>query len=79
MVKRVLRAGFPFFNAYKLAVIARGKRLIADVERRTPDSTTIRGESLMKAFFTFGFRHSLDDAPLGWQMAAVAEMPQDKS
>jgi SAM-dependent methyltransferase len=75
-VRRIMRAGFPFFNLYKLAVIARGKRLIADVERRSPDSSTIPGESLMKSIFGFGFRHSFDDAPLGWQMAAVAEVPR---
>jgi SAM-dependent methyltransferase len=74
-VERVLRAGFPFFNLYKLAVIVRGRRLIADVERRTADSPSIPGESLMKSFFGFGFRHSLDDFPIGWQMAAVATLP----
>jgi SAM-dependent methyltransferase len=76
-VDRVLRAGFPFFNLYKLAVVARGKRLIADVERRTPDSRSIPGESLMKSFFGFGFRHSFDDFPGGWQMAAVATVPAE--
>jgi 2-polyprenyl-3-methyl-5-hydroxy-6-metoxy-1,4-benzoquinol methylase len=74
-VDRVYRAGFPFFNLYKLAVIARGKRLIADVERREPGGRSIPGESLMRSVFTFGFRHSLDDFPLGWQMAAVATAP----
>ncbi len=74
-VDRVLRAGFPFFNIYKMAVIARGRKLIDDVERRTPDSPTIPGESLMKSFFGFGFRHSLDSSPFGWQMAAVATVP----
>jgi SAM-dependent methyltransferase len=78
-VQRVLRAGFPFFNLYKLAVIVRGKRLIADVERRTPDSSSIPGESLMKAFFATGFRYSLDNFPLGWQMAAVATVPAGDS
>jgi SAM-dependent methyltransferase len=76
-VDRVLRAGFPFFNLYKLAVIARGRRLIADVERRTPESRSIPGESLMKAVFGFGFRHSLDNFPFGWQMAAVATVPHE--
>ncbi|MDT5024045.1 MAG: hypothetical protein QOE61_471 [Micromonosporaceae bacterium] len=76
-VNRVLRAGAPFFNLYKLAVIARGKRLITDVERRTPDTSTIPGESAMKSFFNFGFRHSLDNAPFGWQMAAVATVPAE--
>lgn len=79
-VNRVLRAGAPFFNLYKLAVIARGKKLIEDVERRTPENNkAIPGESAMKSFFGFGFRHSFDNAPLGWQMAAVATVPHDST
>ena len=31
-VERVTRAGFPFFNLYRLAVIARGRKLIEDLE-----------------------------------------------
>ncbi|GAA0725772.1 class I SAM-dependent methyltransferase [Dactylosporangium roseum] len=76
-VERVLRTGFPFFNLYKLAVIARGRKLIEDVERREPGSRTVPGERAMKAFFDFGFRHSMDNFPLGWQMAAVATVPPD--
>jgi SAM-dependent methyltransferase len=76
-VERTLRAGFPFFNMYKLAVIARGRRLVADVENRRPGANTIPGEQAMKAFFNFGFRHSLDSSVLGWQMAAVARVPGD--
>jgi SAM-dependent methyltransferase len=77
-VDRVLRAGFPFFNVYKLAVIARGTRLIADVERRSPQSASIPGEALMKSIFGWGFRHSLDSFPLGWQIAAVATVPRER-
>jgi SAM-dependent methyltransferase len=75
-VRRVLRAGFPFFNLYKLAVIARGKKLIADVEHREPGQA-MPAESMVKAFFAFGMRHSLDNAPFGWQMAAVATIPAE--
>lgn len=74
-VERTLRSGFPFFNLYKLGVIARGRRLIADVERCVPGGRTLRGEAVMKSFLGFGFRHSADDFPLGWQMAAVAVVP----
>jgi 2-polyprenyl-3-methyl-5-hydroxy-6-metoxy-1,4-benzoquinol methylase len=76
-VQRVLRAGFPFFNVYKLAVIARGKKLIADVEHRAPGQA-MPAESIMKAVFGFGMRHSLDNAPFGWQMAAVATVPAEE-
>ena len=74
-VDRVLRAGFPFFNIYKLAVIARGRRLIADVEGRAPDATPSRAELAATRFFDLGFKHNRDDFPLGWQMAAVARVP----
>ena len=73
-VQRVLRAGFPFFNQYKLAVIARAKKLIADVEDREHRGA-IPAEAVAKAFFGFGLRHSMDNTPLGWQMAAVATAP----
>jgi SAM-dependent methyltransferase len=74
-VERVLRAGFPFFNIYKLAVIARGRRLIADVEDRAPGTTPSRIELAATRFFDTGFKHNRDDFPLGWQMAAVARVP----
>jgi SAM-dependent methyltransferase len=73
-VRRVLRAGFPFFNLYKLAVIARGKKLIADLEHRAPGQA-LPGEAIQKAF-GLCLRHSLDDAPFGWQMVAVATVPE---
>jgi 2-polyprenyl-3-methyl-5-hydroxy-6-metoxy-1,4-benzoquinol methylase len=77
VVERVLRAGFPFFNIYKLAVIARGRRLIADVEGRGPGTTPSRIESAAMRFFDTGFSHNRDDFPLGWQIAAVARTPAD--
>ena len=73
-VERVQRAGFPFFNLYKLAVIARGRRLIADVEDRAPGAAPSRAELTAARLFDLGFRHSRDDFPLGWQMAAVARV-----
>jgi 2-polyprenyl-3-methyl-5-hydroxy-6-metoxy-1,4-benzoquinol methylase len=75
-VKRVLRAGFPTFNLYKLAIIARGKRLISDIENRSAEQPKIKGEGLWKPMFNFGFRYTLDSSPFGWQMAAVAEVPR---
>jgi SAM-dependent methyltransferase len=74
-VERVFRAGFPFFNLYKLAVIARGRRLITDTEHRSPGTNPSPAELLATRFFDLGFRHNRDDFPLGWQMAAVAQVP----
>jgi SAM-dependent methyltransferase len=74
-VRRVMRTGFPVFNLYKLAIIARGKRLIKSIEGRGPDKPTSRVESLALSFFGFGFRHTLDQSPFGWQIAAVARVP----
>jgi SAM-dependent methyltransferase len=75
-VERVLRAGFPFFNLYKLAVIARGRRLIAAVENRAPQSQPSGAEALAVRFFDAGFKHNRDDSALGWQLAAVAYLPE---
>jgi len=74
-VDRVLRAGFPFFNLYKLAVIARGRRLVSDVAGRAPGAAPSTLEKLATGLFDAGFRHNRDDFPIGWQMVAVAQVP----
>jgi SAM-dependent methyltransferase len=73
-VDRILRAGFPFFNLYKLALIARGQRLITDAERPAVAKPSW-AETTVARFFDGGLRHARDDFPLGWQMAAVAHLP----
>ena len=67
----IRRAGFPFFNLYRLLVIARGKRLIADIEQ--PEGATDRGHigrssSVLQSSVSIqsGF------LPFGWQLLAVA-------
>jgi 2-polyprenyl-3-methyl-5-hydroxy-6-metoxy-1,4-benzoquinol methylase len=74
-VERVLRAGFPFFNLYKLAVVARGRRLISDVQNRAPGAVASRAEAAATRVFDVGFRHNRDDSALGWQMVALAHVP----
>jgi SAM-dependent methyltransferase len=74
-VDRVLRAGFPFFNLYKLAVIVRGKGLIRDVESRAPGAEPSRVEAIVTEGFRRGFALNRDDFRFGWQMAAVARAP----
>ncbi len=70
------RAGFPFFNLYKLLVIARGKRLIADVEQSTgPLGEGSTGRAFR--FFNRAFLYNLDSSPFGWQLLAVARRSAD--
>jgi len=69
-VVRIQRAGFPVFNLYKLLVIARGKKLIEDVNANG-DSTSRVARLVMSAFGGL-FRFALADARWGWQLVAVA-------
>jgi SAM-dependent methyltransferase len=74
-VERVVRAGFPFWNLYRLAVIVRGRRLIAEIESRAPGANPPKLERLATTFFNAGLRHTFENFPVGWQMAAVARVP----
>jgi 2-polyprenyl-3-methyl-5-hydroxy-6-metoxy-1,4-benzoquinol methylase len=69
-VDQVVRAGFPFFNLYRLIVIARGRRLIADLESQAHHSER-RAANMVLSFFQSAFRWNLDDTPFGWQLIAV--------
>jgi SAM-dependent methyltransferase len=69
-VEYVARAGFPFFNLYRLAVIARGRRLIADLER-SPAEGNRGAQGPVLAFFDRAFRLNVQSSPFGWQMVAV--------
>jgi len=71
-VEYVARAGFPFFNLYRLAVIARGRRLIADLERAAgPDAGGATAQGAALAVFDRAFRFNLQSSPWGWQIVAV--------
>jgi SAM-dependent methyltransferase len=72
-VEYVARAGFPFFNLYRLAVIARGRRLIADLER-SPAQGEPGGQGAVLAFFDRAFRLNMQSSPFGWQMVAVGRL-----
>jgi len=61
-------AGFPFFNLYRCTVIARGKKLIADVAQRPSPAALLA----MGAFDRL-FRFNLNS--LGWQTVAIAVAP----
>jgi 2-polyprenyl-3-methyl-5-hydroxy-6-metoxy-1,4-benzoquinol methylase len=69
-VERVAAAGFPFHSLYRLAVLARGRNLAADVAG--PSSWFRRG--VMRAFDAT-FRLNLPTSPWGWQLVAIARVP----
>ena len=70
-VERVVGAGFPFFNLYRLAVLARGDALIADVAEGDGAGLPARARLAMGIFAVL-FSLNLDRSRLGWQLAATA-------
>lgn len=74
-VEKVILAGFPFFNLYRIMVIIRGKRLVSDVETNTEGSASGFLASLMMQIFRILFRLNIGDSRFGWQVFAVARRP----
>jgi trans-aconitate methyltransferase len=70
-VERTYLAGFPFFNLYRLLVIARGKRLAGDVETKPAGQSSGLASFVMKVFGVL-FHANLLDSPFGWQVVATA-------
>lgn len=70
-VERTYLSGFPFFNLYRLVVIARGDRLAQDVETKATGQTSGLAHFAMKVFRIL-FHANLLDSPFGWQVIAVA-------
>jgi 2-polyprenyl-3-methyl-5-hydroxy-6-metoxy-1,4-benzoquinol methylase len=68
-------AGFPFFNLYRLAVIARGKKLIADAALGDDAKLPLVARGAMGLFSTL-FKLNLHKTELGWQLVAVAVEPR---
>lgn len=68
-VERADGAGFPFFNLYRLVVVARGRRLAADVGGDGPIAP-IAG--LVMAAFDRLFALNPSTGRLGWQIVATA-------
>jgi SAM-dependent methyltransferase len=73
-VERTTGVGFPFFNLYRLVVILRGRRLIADVAAGETGSASLASRLVM-AVFRFLLRLNLPRSPWGWQTVAVARLP----
>jgi SAM-dependent methyltransferase len=66
-------AGFPFFNLYRLAVVARGGRLAADVSTGGGEPPLVARAAMR----TFGLllRLSRSSGTRGWQLVASAVAP----
>src|SRR2546423_636318 len=73
-VDRLYLAGFPFFNLYRLLVIARGKRLAEDVDSKPGGTSSGLARFAMKLFGVL-FHANLLDSPFGWQVIATARKP----
>ncbi len=71
---RLDAAGFPFFNLYRLAVVARGAALVREAARDDGKPLPLAARLLMRAFSTL-FHFNLDRGRLGWQLVAVAVEP----
>ena len=65
------RAGFPFFNLYKLVVLLRGRALIADLDRDNPARSSRLSDAVQRVF-GIAFKWNLDSSPFGWQLYASA-------
>jgi hypothetical protein len=75
IVERSVRAGFPFFNLYRLIVLLRGERLVDDVAR----GGGTRPARLVMRIFGVLFRLNLTSSPWGWQVLAAARFPGRRS
>lgn len=76
-VEGVWGAGFPFFNLYRLVVIARGDRLIQDA-REPVGLARYLSRAVMRVFGLL-FHLNVNRSRLGWQMLAVARRVTDGS
>lgn len=69
-VEFAIGAGFPFFNLYRVLVLARGTKLIADAEGE-PSVLLKAVSTVFKGLMPLNVTHSV----LGWQTIAVACKP----
>lgn len=69
-VLRIVQAGFPFFNIYRLLLSLRGKNAIRDAESRPGALRFLLTKLVMKAFSIL-FRFNISHSPFGWQLVAV--------
>lgn len=74
-VERVWGAGFPFFNLYRLVVIARGRKLVTDVAKTEEGAPATGLARMVMAAFGRLFRLNRDRSRFGYQLVAVCRAP----
>ncbi len=70
-VERTYLAGFPFFNLYRLLIIARGDSLVQDAQKGSTGTPSSVARFAMKVFRVL-FHANLLNSPWGWQVVATA-------
>jgi SAM-dependent methyltransferase len=70
-VEQTYLSGFPFFNLYRLLVVARGRRLVQDAQAGSMGAPSGMARFAMKVFRVL-FHANLLDSPFGWQVVATA-------
>jgi hypothetical protein len=73
-VSVVIRAGFPFFNLYKLLVVMSGRRLVSH-----PAAGQGRPARLLSRLFGVLFLGNLSASPFGWQLLALLRRPLSRA
>ncbi|MGO8995328.1 MAG: class I SAM-dependent DNA methyltransferase [Polyangiaceae bacterium] len=68
-------AGFPFFNLYRLAVVARGEALIKDAAGDEGAKLPLTARATIR-MFSLLFKMNVSKTRLGWQLAAVGVVPR---
>ena len=77
-MEEVFASGFPFFNLYRLAVIARGRKLIeAGSSEESGPSRGVAGAAMR--VFRVLFRANRTRSRLGWQIVGIARVPGSPS
>lgn len=74
LTEHIYAIGFPFFNLYRLLVIAGGNRLARDVDARSRGFTVILANQLMRLFGVL-FGANFKRSRFGWQLVATARKP----
>ncbi|CDZ78490.1 bifunctional 3-demethylubiquinone-9 3-methyltransferase/ 2-octaprenyl-6-hydroxy phenol methylase [Legionella massiliensis] len=69
-VDSIFRAGFPFFNLYKLLIILRGKRLVKDINQ---SDLSWLAKFIMYSFSIL-FKINLKNTSWGWQLFVIARV-----